>query len=883
MQWLSTKKRGRDDEQIELDRAKATAERKKNRPVKKKPADERPHTASSSDDDSLPTFLPASKKRSSKPVTKKLIVEQRKQRKASSVLDSSSDEEEDFLSESPFFNATREPKKTVKNEDAPTKSMTTTAELSKDDSDVEVVDVATPAAAKQAPSSPLFSPESPLYHRPKARRTILDEDEDDDDEPILARSTKLASTNNELLDSPCPDEEAAIALAIQRSREGMTIDLSLEDSEDEEDEVHVEDPHAIQAASVLETAKKLSTQVIQAMSTWFDGTESDNMGIIVDGALALSSTGINTNRHSWIAAEEMRRVCPSVKLADYQLIGVNWLALLHGMECKHNNKVTHVNGVLADEMGLGKTVQTIAFLCWLNQQRELNEVHRPHLIIAPASVLSNWEREFGKFAPDMSVVKYHGSQDERYVLQEDLRRRKFKVDVILVSITYFQKERSDDRAFLRKIEYDYMVVDEAHVLKNPKGLRYKSLDRFNTQHRLLLTGTPVQNAPKELLALLCFLMPLFSSRGSGEFGELLDHDGGESMLHHLVSAQGGDQAYEKLKQLFAPFVLRRRKKDVLGQILPPKHREVDFVDLDTTGREVYNKVLKDHLAAKEAGDHATREHLFTQLRKAAHHPLLLRSRHTSDEERAQLAHFFYRYGAFHGEGCNEAKVREEVDGFSDFEIHLTAHELIGENQHRAADLNRYILEESDMFSSAKCSRLRSILPLLIEEGHRVLIFSGWTSCLDLLACLLEHLGLSFLRMEGSTPVAERQSLIDRFESDTTIPVFLLSTKACGLGINLTAADTCVIHDLDFNPFNDLQAEDRCHRVGQTKPVKVIKLVSRDTVDEDIYEMQRRKISMNDAILEGGNSKKWSREAANEKENVLNVAVDRFLKSPTSHK
>jgi SWI/SNF-related matrix-associated actin-dependent regulator 1 of chromatin subfamily A len=568
-------------------------------------------------------------------------------------------------------------------------------------------------------------------------------------------------------------------------------------------------------------------------------------------------------------------------------------------------------------------VQTIAFLSWLkhiNHNREPeagDSLHKaitldddedddddsvavvkgsgngdgPHLVIAPASVLSNWAREFENFAPHLNVLKYHGSQAERQEQQEQLRphlagreasRRHLgiePIDVILAPITYFQKEKSDDRSFLRKFNYDYLVVDEAHVLKNARGTRYKSLDRFSTKHRLLLTGTPVQNSPKELMSLLCFLMPLFS-RKSAAFDDNDQNDGGESMLQHFVDLEGGKgytdkTVFKKLKQLFAPFVLRRSKDDVLSQILPPKERKVEFVELDSTGRSTYDSILAKHIKEKKNGNTVT-DHLFTQLRKAANHPLMLRTRYKLPAEKEHLSHTFYRYGAFSGEGCTKLKVAEELERFNDFQIHLAALEMIHENELRRPDLGRYVLEAEDLFCSAKFVRLRKLLPELIAGGHRILIFSVWTSCLDLLSCLLEQLDFDYLRMDGSTPVGDRQSLIDKFNGDTTIPIFLLSTKACGLGINLTAADTCIMHDLDFNPFNDLQAEDRCHRIGQKKPVTVFKLVSKDTVDEDIYGMQQRKAMMNAAIMDNGSTAK---EAPKEKAALLRTAVDRFLKSP----
>ena len=167
---------------------------------------------------------------------------------------------------------------------------------------------------------------------------------------------------------------------------------------------------------------------------------------------------------------------------------------------------------------------------------------------------------------------------------------------------------------------------------------------------------------------------------------------------------------------------------------------------------------------------------------------------------------------------------------------------------------------------------KTLLPQLVGNGHRMLIFSQWTRCLDLLGCLMETLGFAFLRLDGSTNISERQDLIDQFTDDTTIPVFLLSTRAGGMGINLTAADTCILHDLDFNPFNDIQAEDRCHRIGQKRPVTVIKMITKNTVDSDIYSMQERKSQMNEAILE---SKAAKKQETAQKNQIIEMALSRY--------
>jgi len=193
--------------------------------------------------------------------------------------------------------------------------------------------------------------------------------------------------------------------------------------------------------------------------------------------------------------------------------------------------------------------------------------------------------------------------------------------------------------------------------------------------------------------------------------------------------------------------------------------------------------------------------------------------------------------------------------------------------------------EADLFCSPKFVRLRTLLPELVGKGHRLLIFSQWTKIMDLLGHLMESLQMKYLRLDGSTAVSERQDLLDEFNHESSsIPVFLLSTRAGGMGLNLTSADVCILHDLDFNPFNDLQAEDRCHRIGQKKPVKIIKMVCGGTVDEAIYSIQERKAKMNEAIMEdGGGANKKKSNANDDMCRLANAAVERFLKSPARSK
>ena len=200
-------------------------------------------------------------------------------------------------------------------------------------------------------------------------------------------------------------------------------------------------------------------------------------------------------------------------------------------------------------------------------------------------------------------------------------------------------------------------------------------------------------------------------------------------------------------------------------------------------------------------------------------------------------------------------------------------------------MDRYKLTENDLFCSPKFRKLQTLLPELIKADHRMLIFSQWTRCLDLLGCLLESMDLDYLRIDGSTKVGDRQDLMDRYNESKSIPVFLLSTRAGGMGINLTGADTCIIHDLDFNPFNDLQAEDRCHRIGQKKPVTVYKMITENTVDSDIHALQEQKAAMNAAIIGSGDLGQNDSKAQkkNEEEDISGLLQKQLRRFTVAHK
>lgn len=581
----------------------------------------------------------------------------------------------------------------------------------------------------------------------------------------------------------------------------------------------------------------------------------------------------SSNGRRVVTQEDIPDLCPTLELKPYQVVGVNWLLLLN-----ENN----VSSVLADEMGLGKTVQTIAFLQLLEALAKKKakgvKTAGPHLVVVPASVLNNWKREFKWIAPTLRVVVYHGAKDDRLELQDTLVRGngdaeepgQSPFDVLLTTYTYFERDScQEDRAFLRGFKFGYMILDEGHSIKNAKTSRFKRITAMRARTRLVLSGTPIQNNLNELLALLSFLMPRMFDHGSDEL--LSFFDGNE------------ESKCAKVRRILAPFILRREKKYVLNQLVPKTVR-VEMLDIGEKQRKAYRDLLETVIKQKEAAaarkqeakerkrrnkskfDRQVHELLgdafdvegvinsvpeltggsdaaiFTQLRKAANHPALLRLHYVSDEVLDTMTRCLHRADAF-GTQCSLAMVRRELESYSDFELHDLCVQYAGNEELRALQL-----PPEALLASAKFDYLRELLPKLRAEGHRVLIFSQWTKLLDLMEVLMGHLEYRYLRLDGSTDVGERQGLIDTYNADTSLFCFLLSTRAGGLGINLTAADTVILHDLDFNPTNDEQACDRCHRIGQTRPVSIYKLVATDTVDHEIYKLGETKTQLNHAVL-----------------------------------
>ncbi|KAK3521725.1 hypothetical protein QTP70_015842 [Hemibagrus guttatus] len=498
------------------------------------------------------------------------------------------------------------------------------------------------------------------------------------------------------------------------------------------------------------------------------------------------------------------------ELKPYQLIGLSWLTLLHKNQ---------LSGILADEMGLGKTIQVISFLAHLYQEGHGG----PHLITVPSSTLDNWVRELKLWCPSLKVLVYYGSVEERKCMRYEILNEEVDYNII-VSTYNLAIGNSSDRSLFRKLKLEYAVFDEGHMLKNMSSLRYRHLMGINAKYRLLLTGTPLQNNLLELMSLLNFIMPNMFSSSTSQIAKMFSMKSSEEQS----SFEKDRIAHAKL--IMKPFILRRIKSEVLKQ-LPAKEEQIEFCAMSEKQQKLYDALFSK---LKSSSNTEKREltNVMMQLRKMANHPLLHRqyysSRRLSAMSRLMLKEPSHR-------DSDPVLIEEDMAVMSDFELHRLCQQYPTLHDHQ--------LTTEQLLDSGKLHLLTPVLTDLKEQGHRVALFSQFTMMLDILEVLLKHHKHRYIRMDGSTPMSDRIVLIDQFNTDQDIFVFLLSTRAGGLGINLTSANVVILHDIDCNPYNDKQAEDRCHRVGQTRNVKVIKLISKDSIEDAMLRIGQRKLKL----------------------------------------
>lgn len=464
---------------------------------------------------------------------------------------------------------------------------------------------------------------------------------------------------------------------------------------------------------------------------------------------------------------------------------------LQWMISLYNN---NLNGILADEMGLGKTIQTISLITYLIERKQQMG---PYLVIVPLSTLTNWNLEFDKWAPSVSKVVYKGPPTARKTQQDKIRQGRFQV--LLTTYEYIIK----DRAILSKIKWFHMIIDEGHRMKNANSKLSATIQQYySTRFRLILTGTPLQNNLSELWAMLNFTLPnIFKSHKTFDewFNTPFANTGSQDKMELTEEEQ--ILVIRRLHKVLRPFLLRRLKKDV-EKDLPDKTEKVVKCKFSALQARLYKQMFFHNKFAVSDGKGGKASakglsNMMMQLRKLCNHPFVF----------------------------------DEV-----------------ENQMNPASVSNDLLWRT----CGKFELLDRILPKYQATGHRVLMFFQMTAIMDIMEDFLRLRNIQFLRLDGTTKSDERSELLYEFNrADSPYFMFLLSTRAGGLGLNLQTADTVIIYDSDWNPHQDLQAQDRAHRIGQKNEVRILRLISSNSVEEKILERARYKLDMDGKVIQAG--------------------------------
>ncbi|MBV6396738.1 MAG: hypothetical protein HFACDABA_02338 [Anaerolineales bacterium] len=442
------------------------------------------------------------------------------------------------------------------------------------------------------------------------------------------------------------------------------------------------------------------------------------------------------------------------ELRPYQKHGFDWLHFLREYK---------FGGILADDMGLGKTVQVLTYLQSLQEQAEVKpasnnvEMKEAHLLVVPKSLITNWQRESEKFTPSLKFLEYMGNFRNKDVSVFD------EYDVIIT--TYGTMLR--DIELLRKYKFNHIILDESQAIKNPLAKSAKAARLLHAEHRIVMTGTPVENNTFELWSQFAFLNP----------GLLGSMDYFKSQFANPIESAGDEKSAETLRKLVYPFILRRTKEQVALE-LPPRTERIVYTDMDTAQKKFYNQ--------------------------------------TRERYRAELL------GLIESEGMNNAR----------FKV------LEGLLRLRQIAVHPALVDKKYKGEAPKFDVLLETLETLQAENHKALIFSQFVETLKLVKKELDARGIKYIYLDGQTQ--KRQAKVDEFQNDPSIPFFLISLKAGGVGLNLTAADYVIHLDPWWNPAVEMQASDRAHRIGQDKPVFVYKIIARDTVEEKILQLQEKK-------------------------------------------
>ncbi|WP_369244857.1 SNF2-related protein [Streptomyces sp. R41] len=498
-------------------------------------------------------------------------------------------------------------------------------------------------------------------------------------------------------------------------------------------------------------------------------TPVDALSAALTGSTEVDGRRVEVRPTGWLAALRERLADPEgqepvgqpaalhATLRDYQARGLNWLARMTSLG---------LGGCLADDMGLGKTITLIAL--HLHRQTDQSAAG-PTLVVCPASLMGNWQREIEKFAPGTPVRRFHGSRRSL----EDVAGCEF------VLTTYGTMRLDAPR--LDEMAWGMVVADEAQHVKNPYSATARALRTIGARARVALTGTPVENNLSELWAILDWTTP-------GLLGRL-----GTFRTRYAQAVEGGQDpaAAERLAQLVRPFLLRRRKSDPgIAPELPPKTETDRAVSLTKEQAGLYEAMVRETLTEISGADSMARRglivKLLTGLKQICNHP----------------AQFL-------------KEDRPKIPG-----------------------------------RSGKLELLDELLDTILSEGASVLVFTQYVRMARLIERHLAARGVSTQFLHGGTPINQREAMVQRFQ-EGEIPVFLLSLKAAGTGLNLTRAEHVVHYDRWWNPAVEAQATDRAYRIGQSRPVQVHRLIAEGTIEDRIADMLRRKQQLADAVLGAG--------------------------------
>ncbi|KAI0535833.1 SNF2 family N-terminal domain-containing protein [Xylaria digitata] len=590
---------------------------------------------------------------------------------------------------------------------------------------------------------------------------------------------------------------------------------------------------------------QLGSLFVDKLASWFAAFHAasevikhcENRGEKLRKAMASWSMDKNGRPQEGAAlpvSEKPHLMADNITLKSYQLLGLNWMNLLYSKR---------FSGILADDMGLGKTCQVISIISHLvGTYKEKSRDTRPwpFLVVVPPSVCENWMAEFEQFAPELSVCPYLG-KDRRNMDPEEARNN----HVVLTS--YSQVERAkEDLRWLQDLDPYAAIFDEGHKLKNRKNLIYKQMMRVPTEWRLILSGTPVQNNLKELLTLLHFVEPdLFGDEIFDQLDIIFEAKVPNKEIHNFAAL--AKERVSNARAIMAPFILQRRKEEVLDLAKKTEHNVV--VDMHPKQKAIYEEVKGRYLVPKNQRASSTIKdsHSWMQLRKAAIHHQLFRV-HFTDKIVKEMVDILWAK-------CSEEElyVQSKADRHkalllenymdkSDFQLHL-------ECKHFEKYIGHFDIPHRSWEEGPKIQKLLELVRGYMENGDRVLVFSRFDLVIDILRETLAFADIPYCELTGSTDISDRFPEIERFNKNADIPVFLLTTGAGGTGLNLTAANKIIIFDQSDNPQDDIQASNRAHRIGQTRDVEVIRLITRDSVEGLIFNSCVKKLMLA-RIVEG---------------------------------